>query len=335
MKRVTIADVAYYLPVKKVSNDDLLLENPTWAKTLGKTGVVSRHIAEEEETALDLSLKACENLFSRNNGWSEKVDAIIYCTESPDYIIPPNSCILQSKLKLPSTTIAFDFTLACSGYVYGLMIAKSLVQSGSAQCVLLVTADTYSKYINKHDRGAKLLFGDAASASIITESSNKSEIIDIICETDGNLYDQFMIPAGGCRIPHTEATQKDAVDSHGNKRNLANIHMNGLGVLQFVKSRPPKQVRTLLSKNNLAMDDIDLVIFHQASGIALDSLEKILRIDSQKNFRNISSIGNTVSSSIPIAYAQAKELKRLRSNQKVMFSSFGAGLSWASAIIQL
>jgi len=335
--RVVIKDVAYYLPTQIVTNDDLLKENPDWKMDLirARSGVEQRHIAKKNETALDLSLSACQQLFLKNEELFDQVDGLICCTQSPDYIMPPNACILHKALDLSENVFAFDFNLACSGYVYGLALAQGLIHAGTAKHILFVTADTYSKYIHEQDRSARSLFGDGAAVSWLTISESTRGIIDIQCSTAGKDYEKFMIPAGACRMPASPETCLSDLDDNGNVRTLENIHMDGMGVLVFVNSKVPKQIRSLLERNNLSINEIDLFIFHQASKMALESLTRLLKIPSEKVFNNLSKIGNTVSASIPIALKMALREGVAKPGDKVLLCGFGVGLSWGSAIIEI
>jgi len=335
--RVKINDIAYYLPERIVTNEELKKENPSWDMSLieERVGVLKRHIARDDETALDLSVQACEKLFSKNKDAKEQIDGIIFCTQGEDYIMPPNSCILHKILNLAEDVFAFDFNLACSGYIYGLALAQGLICSGIAKNILLVNADTYSKYINKQDRSVRMVFGDGAAVSWITTSDSTQGIIDIQCSTSGKHYDKFIIPAGGCRMPKSKETAIPKTDDSGNVRTLENIHMDGMGILVFVNSKVPKQIQSILAKNKLTIDDIDLFIFHQASGVALDSLIRLLGIKPEKTYQNIREVGNTVSASIPIALKEVLENGKVSRGDKVLLSGFGVGLSWGTAIIEI
>lgn len=335
--RIKIKDIAYHLPEHVLTNEDLGVEHPDWdmSNVEGRSGVAKRHIARDGETALDLAYEACEKLFSLDNEARGKVDGIIFCTQSGDYIMPPNSCILHRKLGLPDNVFAFDTNLACSGYVYGLALARGLITSGMASNMLLVNSDTYTKYIHKEDRSVRVLFGDGAAVSLVTACDSTEGIIDIQCFTSGEGYDKFIIPAGGCRIPRSTATSQPERDASGNIRTLENIHMDGIGILAFVNEKLPKHIRLILDRNALTKDQIDLFVFHQASKMALESLVRLLGIEPDRVFENLREIGNTVSASIPIALKDAFEKRRLSRGDKVLLCGFGVGFSWGSAIIQI
>ena len=335
--KVKIADSAYYLPAHTVTNQELHGENPTWNihQLEQSTGVVKRHIAADGETALDLAFKACKKLFSHNKEAMDRIDGIIFCTQGGDYIMPPNACILHKMLDLGEQVFAFDFNLACSGYIYGIALAQGLISSGTAKTILLINADTYSKYIHQHDRSARVLFGDGAAVSLITISDSTQGIIDIQCATSGKGYDNFIIPAGGCRLPKSKDTAVPQTDASGNVRTLEHIHMDGMAILAFVNSKVSHHIHSTLTRNKLTIDDIDLFVFHQASRVALDSLTRILNIESDKVFRNLREIGNTVSASIPIALKDALDKGRIARGDTVLASGFGVGFSWGTAIIKM
>lgn len=310
-------------------------EHPHWEmhRIEEKAGVKNRFIAKSDETALDLAFEACKKLFADNNEL-DGVDTLIFCTQSQDYVMPPNSTILHKLLNLPDAVLAFDFNLACSGYIYGLAMAQSLLLSGMRKKVLLVTGDTYSKFINNRDRSARVLFGDGASASLIVADDSPEGILDIDCQTSGAGYDKFIIPAGGCRLPKSAETAIPYEDKSGNFRTQEEIHMNGMGILSFVTTKVPPHVKMILERNNLTIDDIDLFVFHQASKMALDSLGRLLDIPEEKLFRNIHEVGNVVSTSVPVALKHALDEGKIKKGDKVIACGFGVGLSWATTLLQ-
>lgn len=334
-----LRQIAYRLPEKVLSNEQLAADYPHWgvAEAAKRCGVQERRIAAAHETALDLAVSCCEALLAANEGLRERVGAVIFCTQSPDYIMPPNACLLHRALRLPESVMAFDISLACSGFTYALGIARGLLVSGAAEEVLVVTGDTYSRFISPEDRGTRMLFGDGAAVTWLsrTRAGQACEVIDINFATDGKGYDKFIIPAGGCRRPKTGETAQVKVDKSGNKRSPEHIHMDGLAILTFVKTRVPTQIRALCARNQLALDDIDLFVFHQASQLGLDALIQQLQLKPERVFSNLPLIGNTVSSSIPIALQDAIDQGRLHPGNRVLLSGFGVGLSWSSALLQV
>ena len=191
---IKIENIHYHLPNKPIDNNSLKLENPHWDMNLlyNKTGVRTRYYANNEETALDLSIKACMELFKNKPNVRDLIDGLIFCTQSNDYIMPPNSSILHGILNLSEDVFSYDFNLACSGFVYGLSMAHGLIVGGIAKHILLINADTYSKYINKKDRSTKVLFGDAASVAYLKKSTDSKGIIGFRSSTSGKNYKKFI-----------------------------------------------------------------------------------------------------------------------------------------------
>ncbi len=327
--------IEYYLPEKVISNNDLALENPDWDvnKIALKTGVLNRHIAESNETAFDLSIKAVQKLFDSGQIKKNDIDGIIFCTQSNDYIMPSNSFLIHKYFKFDERVWSFDYNLACSGYVFGLAISRGFLETKLANNILLITAETYSKYINPKDRSTRVLFGDGCSASIVCNEET-NDFFDMILSTSGEKFDTFYIPAGGSRIPASNLTKVNSNDNSGNVRSLEDIYMNGFAVWQFISMKVSEQIISLLEKNDLTINNIDLFIFHQASKLTLDSLIKMLKIENDKVYGNIKNIGNTVSSSIPILLKDALENGKLKSGDLILISGFGVGLSWGSIIMK-
>jgi 3-oxoacyl-[acyl-carrier-protein] synthase III len=330
-----ITAIEYYLPEFILSNEMLRNENPHWEmdRVVEKSGVSERHIAREGETAFDLAKKACDKLFEYNN--KGEIDGIIFCTQSPDFIMPPNSFLLHRYLGIKDSIFAFDFNHACTGFIYSLAMAHSFLLANLAKKILIVNADTYSKYINKDDRSTRVLFGDGAAASVVEKDVDDKGIIDIELASSGRHFDKFWIQAGGMRMPKSERTSISKSDARGNVINMENIQMDGLGVFSFINTFVPRQIKDLLKRNDLVISDIDLFIFHQASKMTLDSLKKVLGLKNEQLFTNIALIGNTVSASIPIAIKDAMSQGKFKSNQLIVISGFGVGMSYGSIIMKI
>jgi 3-oxoacyl-[acyl-carrier-protein] synthase-3 len=330
-----IVDIAVGLPDAVLTNEQMCVENPEWdmTKVAGRSGVLSRHIAAAGETALDLALAACRHLLSRSPDLLTVVDGLIMCTESEDYPLPPDGCVLHGLLGLRQDCFVTDINLACSGFAYELALARGLMATGMCHNILLVTAETYSKKINPRDRSSRVLFGDGAAVTWLSDNPGPGNVVDVLCATDGTEYDKFVIPAGGDRMPISADTALEHEDDNGNWRSQQDIHMDGLGILTFATAKVPKQVKELLHRNQLTVDDIDLFVFHQASALVLDSLARLLRIPPGKVFTNLEQLGNTVSSSIPIALHDALGDHLIKPGSRVLISGFGVGLSWASALL--
>lgn len=334
---IAIESIAYAFPERCLSNAELRADYPDWDfdRLEKRTGVMRRFVAAEGETALDFAIQACERLAAEDRLRPAEIDAVIFCTQSPDYIMPPNSCLLHGKLGLKTEALAFDITLACSGYIYGLQLASSLIQSGAASRVLLATADTYTRYVHPGDRATRCLFGDGGAVSVIARSENGRGIRSIRCGTAGRHYEKFIIRAGGMRVERSAETARETVDQSGNVRTAEHIAMDGLGVLSFFNSTVPCAVKKALAGNGLAIADIDVFVFHQASQIALDSLTTALQIPAAKMVVDLADTGNLVSASIPVALARALETGRARPGQLAVLCGFGVGLSWGTALVDL
>ena len=329
-----VKSIEYYLPDNIVTNDDLHKEHPDWdlENVEERSGVYQRHIAGEDETAYDLSTKACDKLFQTDN--KSNIDGIIYCTQSPDYIMPANSFLLHDYLKLEDRVFTYDFNHACAGYIYCLAMANAFFKAGMANEILLVNADTYSKYINPKDRSIRVLFGDGAAATIVKKTVLGRGVIDVDLGSFGSGYDKFWIPAGGQRLPKSDATSIELKDHKSNIRSQNDIEMDGLSVWSFINSVVPKQINDLLQRNNMDINDIDQFIFHQASQMTLNYIKKILDLDENRVFINIQDIGNTVSASIPIALKEAMNKNIIYSGSTVVLSGFGVGLSYGSLLME-
>ncbi len=334
--RARIRAVTIALPQSVESNEALLAEVPGHVRDLlmRHGGVSQRHIAGPEQTALDLGAQACLALFAAHPQLPPLIDVLIFCTQTPDYVLPSNSSVLHGRLGLDDRVAAFDLPLACSAYIYAINLANALIASGSAANVLVVTGDTYSKYINPQDRSTRLLFGDGATASWIDQGSADHGVLDVMCGTAGKYFESFMIPAGGCRLPMSDALRIEQQDSSGNRRTAGQIHMAGRDILSFVSSRIPAHVREFLARNDVPLGDVDWLVFHQASAVTLDSLIRFLNVDPARVIRHLDAVGNTVSSSIPMVLHDALADQRIRPGHVVLLCGFGAGLSWGSALIR-
>jgi 3-oxoacyl-[acyl-carrier-protein] synthase-3 len=334
--RAHLRDITVALPDRVVTNDDLLTMIPESQRALmvRHTGVQRRYVAKAEETALDLGEKACRSLFAKHPDLVARVDTLIFCTQSPDYLLPPNACVLHGRLGLDDTVAAFDLPHACSAYIYAISLVQALIASGAKNHVLVITADTYSKYIHPQDRSTRLLFGDGAAATWFGADDSDGGVTDVVCGTDGRYFDKFWVPAGGCREPLNDTLRQcETRDSSGNVRSRADIHMAGRDMFSFVSSRIPAHVRAVLARNGLTVDTIDRFVFHQASGVILDSLTQLLDADPLKVIRHLDNVGNTVSASIPMALRAALDDGRICAGQRVLLCGFGAGLSWGTALL--
>ena len=329
-KKAYIYDIAYYLPERVLDNAEIAERFPEWPadKIASKLGIVERHIAGSEETAEDMAYEAASRLFDHDDSLRHKVDFIILCTQSGDYKLPPSACILQHRLGLHPTCGAFDINLGCSGYEYGLAIAKGFITAGIATNILLLTAETYSKYIHPEDKGNITIFGDAATATLVS-SEGFAEIGDFELGTDGSGADKLKISTGGSRNPKSTAGVSE--DVSGNKKWDDYLYMDGSGIFNFTAEAVPVMVEALLKKSRVSKSEVDLWIFHQANKYMINYLRKLMGIDKDRFYVYMEKVGNTVSNTIPIALCEARKEGRLKGH--VLLAGFGVGLSWGATML--
>ena len=333
MKKVYLKAVSYYLPKLLLTNEYLVKKFPEWTveKVASKIGINERHIVSESETASDLAALAAEKLFVEYSIDKSTIDFVLLCTQSPDYFLPTSACLLQNRLGLSTSCGALDFNLGCSGYVYGLSLAKGLIAASIAKNVLLLTAETYSKYLHPEDKGNRTIFGDGASASLIS-SDGFAEIGNFSLGTDGRGAENLVVKSGGLRFPNK--LNDLSVDEVGNPISGDYLYMNGSEIFNFTLEAVPILVNDTLSKNILHKEDIDLFVFHQANKYMMNFLRKKIKIDEEKFYYYIENVGNTVSSTIPIALKEAMRDSRIVDNNKVLIAGFGVGYSWGGVTLQ-
>jgi 3-oxoacyl-[acyl-carrier-protein] synthase-3 len=332
--KVTIDAISYWLPEVKLTNSDINHKHPDWSidKISEKTGIHERRISDENQFTSDIAVNVANKLINDYKINKSNIDFLILCTQSPDYLLPTTACVVQDRLGLSKSIGAFDFNLGCSGYVYGLSIAKGLILSGSAKNVLFITAEMYSKYINENDKSNKTIFGDASAASLITLNGTGLEINEFVFGTDGSGFDNLIVKNGG--LVNRNLNGFDIFDSEENFiRNDNYLYMNGREIFNFTAQNIPILITNVLNKNNLFKEQVDLFIFHQANKFILDFLRKKILIDENKFYIFIEKCGNTVSSSIPIAIKEAIDEKLVNPNKKTLIAGFGVGYSWCSTIL--
>jgi 3-oxoacyl-[acyl-carrier-protein] synthase-3 len=325
-----IKAISYILPDTIVTNQDLVEEFPEWSvdKIAKKVGVVSRHVVAERQCASDLAEQAARKLFLENDIDKNCIDFVLLCTQSPDYFLPTTACLLQDRLGLGTHCGALDFNLGCSGFVYGLALAKGLIESDAAKNVLLVTAETYSKHMHNRDKGNRTIFGDAAAATLVS-TRGFAEIGSFDLGTDGSGCNNLIVKSGAMR--HQDRFDDIAFDKSGNPVSSDHLYMNGSEIFNFTLETVPDLVENVLRKNRLGKESVDLYVFHQANKYMLDCLFDLMEIEEEKAFVYMSEVGNTVSSTIPIALCEAKKEQRLSGN--VLIAGFGVGYSWGGCVL--
>lgn len=328
-----IKGISYYLPEKIVTNAELLKEFPEWSvdKVAAKVGVDSRHIAGENETAGDMAEKAARRLFDEYNIDPKVIDFILLCTQSSDHFLPSTACILQDRLGIPTSAGAFDYNLGCSGCVYGMAIGKSFVDSGMAKNVLLLTAETYNKYLHPSDKSNRSIFGDGAAACLIS-NEGVAKIGDVVWGTDGSGAKHLIVETGAAR--HKSATGVVTIDEDGHEKYDDYLYMNGSAIFNFTLEAVPALMKDILVRNNMAKEDVDYFVFHQANKFMLNTIRKVCVLPKDKFYVNLSETGNTVSSTVLIGLKQCLEAGTITTGMNVMVTGFGVGLSWGGTILR-
>lgn len=328
-----IAAVDYFLPEAVLSNEDLEAQFPEWSvdKIASKTGIHQRHISGPDEFSSDLATAAGRALFASKGIDPASIEYLIVCTQSPDYFLPSTACIVQERLDLPTTAGATDITLGCSGYIYALGLAKGLIESGQVSNVLIITADTYTKFINPLDKSVRTIFGDGAAATLVTDDGDAESLDGITYGTNGAGAKSLIVPHGGLRAGEGLQPKSDvaarSLDASG-----YDLYMDGPDIFNFTLEVVPPSVEAILGKAGLTGDDIDLYVFHQANAFMLDHLRKKLGVPTEKFFVALADFGNTVSSTIPIALTEAERQGALTPGMRVMLLGFGVGLSWGGLV---
>ena len=333
--KARIIATAFHLPDGTLTNDDLTSMYPEWSveKIANKTGIHTRHIAGADEYSSDLAVGAATRLFATHALDAQNVDYLILCTQSPDFYLPVTAALVHQQLGLRNNAGATDINLGCSGYIYALGLAKGLIESNQASSVLVITADTYSKFLNPADKSVRTIFGDGASATLLGEGGDTEGVYGIVYGSDGSGAGNLIVPSGGIR-QGSDISGRVSADARGLDSNGYDLFMDGPEIFNFTLRVVPETVAEVLARAQLSLEDIDLFVFHQANSFMLEHLRKRLGVDSEKFFVSMEETGNTVSSSIPIALTQAAERGRLTDGMKVMLLGFGVGYSWGGLIVE-
>lgn len=328
-----IKAISYYLPKKVVTNEELLKEFPEWSveKVAQKVGVDSRHLAAEDETAGDMAEKAARKLFEEYGIDPKSIDFLMLCTQSPDYFLPSTACVLQDKLGISTSAGAFDYNLGCSGCVYGMAMAKGLIAAGIAKNVLLLTAETYNKYLHPSDKGNRSIFGDGAAACLISDEGF-AEIGEFSLGTDGSGANNLIIKTGASR--QKNPTGKYVEDDEEHIWYDDYLYMNGGAIFNFTLDAVPAMMKDILEKNKLEKDQIDYYVFHQANKFMLNTIRKVCLLPKEKFYVNLTTTGNTVSSTVLIGLKDCLDNQIIKKGNHVMISGFGVGLSWGGTILR-
>jgi 3-oxoacyl-[acyl-carrier-protein] synthase-3 len=332
MHRFFVSDIAYYIPESRLTNDDVEKSSARWSsdEIYKKIGIRTRGIAADHETASDLAFCAARKLLSKCDSIESSIDLLLFCTQSPDYALPASACVLQERLGLPTDCFAIDFNQGCSGYVYGLAMARAMLESGDASRALLLTGETYSKWMAHDDETVRTVFGDAGSATLLELlPCDAPEMGAFVYGTDGRGRERLIVRGSGSRRLEDDAPSTPLPEG----RRVDRLFMDGPAIFDFTLDAVPKAVEKVLTKSSMTVEEIDWVVFHQANRFMLDHLRRRCGIPREKFVIDMEDYGNTVSNTIPIALANLVNDGRLKRSEKVMLVGYGVGYSWAACII--
>lgn len=322
----SIASIEYALPTRIRTNADIAEEFPDWdiERISAKTGILNRHIAGPGEAVSDLAVDAARRVFAVEGIDRSRTDYLILCTQTPDYFLPTTACLVQERVGLPKSCGAVDINQGCSGYVYGLGLATALIQSGQARQVLLITADTYSRHLRAQDKAVHMIFGDGAAATLLV-ADRVPRIRHFVYGTDGSGAEKLIVRGGAGREMAGGGNIEPAAD--------AGLTMDGPEIFAFSLDVVPKLINQVLAEAGIGLESVDFLVLHQANRFMLDALARRVDCPEHKLLRAYTDFGNTVSSTIPIALAEARNNGRLRPGMRILLVGFGVGLSWAGCLL--
>ena len=325
-----IKKIEFVLGNKKILNEDLQSINPNYNfdRFEQKVGIKFRY-NEVNGSALSMAVESIKKLLNNIKIDKSDIDYLIFCTQSPEYLIPTNACVLQNECGLRLGIGAIDINLGCSGYTYGLSLAKALIESNQANNVLLVTSETYSRYIHEKDLINRLIFSDASTSTLISRSES-SDIGLFEFGTDGSGFDKLIV-----KNNYFTKEVNPAVKCYGGNNLFTdnNLFMDGPEVFNFTLKQVPRLIDTVLLKNNKEINEVDKVILHQANKFLLKAIAKKSSINFEKFFINLEKYGNTVSNTIPIALKEFSE--NVEKPTTILLGGFGVGLSWSGCVINI
>ncbi len=325
LRRAKITSVGCYVPRKKLTNLDLeKMVSTTDDWIASRTGIRERHIAAADQATSDLALEAARDALANNGVDPSEIETIIVCTVTPDMFFPSTACLVQDRLGSKGAW-GFDLVAACSGLLYGLTTASQLIASGSQKKVLVIGADTMSRIVDYEDRATCVLFGDGAGAMLLepAEDGEDAGLIDFEHEIDGSGGGYLYMPAGGSREPATHETI--------NKR-AHYVHQDGRQVYRYAVNKMSEICNVLLERNGLSIDDVDLLIPHQANARIIAAVSERLGLPEEKAVINIGQYGNTTGGTIPLATHDALAQGRLKKGDLVLMAAVGAGLTAGGAL---
>jgi len=328
---VKIEGLSAAVPSKRIKNADYKwLSESEREKLIKTTGINERRVAPEDITSSDLCKEAAQSLMGQLNWSPESIDILIFTSQTGDYIIPPTAPILQNKLYISQNCMAFDLTMGCSGYIYGLSIASSLLSQTGLNRALLLVGDVASKYTSYHDKSSYPLFGDAGSATALVKDSSHNSSMAYNLQTDGSGYDTIMIPDGGTRHPATKSSFDKNKKDEGIIRSKVDVQLKGEQLFEFTNREVAPNIEKLLEYSDQKKSDINYFILHQANRLLNETVRKTLNIHESKVPYSLHNYGNTITASIPITLITQLKNKLEKNHLNLLLSGFGVGLSWGS-----
>ncbi len=325
MNKARIISTGYYLPEKILTNKDIeKIVNTTDDWIVQRTGIKERHIADKDEAASDMGAKAAQMAIDKAGLKPDDIDTVICSTITPDHILPSTACFIQKKLAL-NNAFAFDISAACSGFLYALMLAETLLLQNKAATILVIASEKMSSIVDWKDRSTCVLFGDGAGAAILKKEKGESGILSSYLGSDGSGSNLLIIPAGGSRSPSTENTVKT---------NLHFLKMAGNEVFKVAVKKMVKSAIISLEKADLKKENIDLVIPHQANLRIIHAIVKRLQLKDSQVYINVDKCGNMSAATIAVALAKAAEENIIKKGNIVSLVAFGAGLTWGGIVIR-
>lgn len=324
--KACIKNLSSYLPENILTNYDLekkLDTNNDWIVT--RTGIEERRIADKNESSANMAIKAVKKLIEKNENISD-ADAVIVATSTKSYTFPSTAGLIQKEFNIKNSCLAFDISAACSGYIYALNTAASLIESGECKKVLIVATEKCSDIINWEDRSTAILFGDGVSAALIDAREDDESGVIIATDIGSEPNDEILIvKGGGSAEPITEKNVEDKLNS---------ISMEGTEVFKKAVTTFDETIRKTVKSANLELSDLNLIITHQANTRIMNAVAKKLCLDDSKFYVNIQKYGNTSAASVGIAFTEAFEKNAIKKGDYVLLTAFGAGLTWGSTLIK-
>tara|TARA_R100000027_G_scaffold38198_1_gene28169 strand:- start:20171 stop:21265 length:1095 start_codon:yes stop_codon:yes gene_type:complete len=328
---VSIQDMHYCLAPDRLTDAELLrtFDEKQLRSITKMSGIHTRRIVPAGVTASDLAFVAAERLLARGTVNRDEIDLLIFASQTPDHQIPATACDLHGRLDLKPQCAAFDINLGCSAYPYSLAVVHSMLETGLARTALLCNADAVSTLLHPKDRSLVPLHGDGAAVTLLKKTDESAGFDGFLMGTDGKSSREISIPASGMRIPRSPETRKESIDESGGVHTQENLCMNGPAVFHFSLKAIPKAINDYLASHDLTLDDLDLVLLHQANKTMVDLIYRALRIPPEKRFYFMEDIGNLAGASTPILLNEAWRQGRIKAGQRVLLAAFGNGLSWS------